>query len=260
MADKNRKSQAEKAVDTKNKTKRKAAADNKNSAKNKKTAPQESNRDIPVRLISSVSCLALFILFLVVCLVPEGVFVDLFNSLICGFVGKAAFTVSIPILLYLFLIHAFSGKRPIKMRTICLAGFVFACGCISHLVVDQGALPGGFSLLSELYLGGIAGTTGGLLCGGFAMLMRMLFGTILSYIILVVGSLLMLLGGMQITIPSIIRAIKDRPRANWDADEEHEEFQDPAAVVVNHIANKRIEYLERRRQQAEMEEDSPISA
>ena len=57
---------------------------------------------------------------------------------------------------------------------------------------------------------------------------------------------------MHITIPSIVRAIKERPRADWDQEEE-EEPQDPATVVVNHLVNKRIAYLERKRQLLEEE-------
>ena len=260
MSEQARKSQAEKAADSKRSTSKKPTSKKNDSKKVRVTGPvaPEKKTEIPVRLISSVTCLALFVLFLIIAFVPGGVFVDLFNSLLCGLIGKTAFTVAIPVLLYLFFIHAFSGKRPIKMRTYCLIGFVAACGCIAHLALDTNELPSGFSLLSELYLGGISGTTSGLICGGLAMLFRMLFGVVLSYIILIIGALLMLLGGMQITIPSIIRAIKDRPRPDWEEEAEHDERQEPATVVVNHIANKRIEYLERRRQMEEAEEEDII--
>ncbi len=250
MAGQSRKSQAQRAAEAKNKSKKPSG-----SKAGKKGTVQKNTvnkTDIPVRLISSVICLALFILFLIVAFVPGGVVVELIGSFICGLIGKTAFAVSIPALLYLFIIHAFSGKRPIKMRTICLIGFIAACGGISHLGLSSSNLPSGLAIVSELYLGGISGTTSGLICGGLGMLMHMLFGDVLSYIILIIGTLLMLLGSMQITVPSIIRAIKERPRAQWAEDSSQEEQQEPAAVVVNHLANKRIEYLERRRQQAEL--------
>ena len=53
---------------------------------------------------------------------------------------------------------------------------------------------------------------------------------------------------MQITIPSIIRAIANRPRPDWEEDED--DFIEPAAIVVNHIANKKIEQKRQRREQA----------
>ena len=37
------------------------------------------------------------------------------------------------------------------------------------------------------------------------------------------GAVFSLLGAMQITIPSIVRAIKNRPRADWEDEEEHDQ-------------------------------------
>ncbi|MBO5317091.1 MAG: DNA translocase FtsK [Oscillospiraceae bacterium] len=174
----------------------------------------------------------------------------LFKDIVCGILGQAGYLISIPILLYLFYIHTFSGKRPVKMRSICLVCFVVCSGCIAHLVLNPQHVSTGIKMVSDLYTGGVEGTTGGFLCGGLAALIKLLCGSVFSYIVLVPAAVLTLLGGMQITIPSIIRAIQNRPRPDWE-EEEPEEKQEPAAVVVNHIANKRIEYIERKRQLAE---------
>ena len=258
MAGQARKSQAEKAADSKNKSKSKSNTKKQPQKKPVKPEQEKKKSDIPVRVITSIVFILLFILFLVIAFVPDGVVVDLFASLLYGLLGQVAFTVSIPGLLALFLIHAFSGTRPIKMRTVCVILFVLACGCVAHLGYDTSALPENVGILSELYVGGISGTTAGLLCGGLAMLLRALFGTVLTYIILVIAMVLTLLGSLQITIPSIVQAIKDRPRPDWDDQPEKPEPQEPAAVVVNHIANKRIAYMERRRQVAEEQaQDTP---
>ena len=37
-----------------------------------------------------------------------------------GIIGQIGFAISIPVLLYMFVIHAFSGTRPVKMRSICV--------------------------------------------------------------------------------------------------------------------------------------------
>ena len=252
MAKQAHKSQAEKAasaVKIKKKRQQTPATASKNTGKRDAKIQKELSKErpeIPVRFISSAVFLGLFILFIVTFFVPEGVFVKIISDIVHGFIGRTGFVVAIPVLLYAFFIHAFSGNRPVRMRTVCLFSFMIVSGCITHLVLDNQNLPGGFSLLAELYTGGIAGTTGGILCGGIAMLIHWLCGTVISYILLVIGGLLLLLGGMQITIPSIIRAIQNRPRPDWET-EEKEPQQEPAAVVVNHIANKRIEYMERHR-------------
>ena len=246
MADNKRKTQAEKAASVSKKSTK--SSKKPTDKKGKQDAATESR--IPIRLITAVVFLGLFILFLVIFFEPEGALLKIIENFVHGLVGRVGFIVSIPVLLYLFLIHTFSGKRPVLMRSVSLGIFMFACGCIAHLSLNPQNLPSGFDLVGSLYTGGIDGTSGGVLCGLFAMLFQWLCGTVISYILFILCAVLTLLGGMQITIPSIIRAIQNRPRADWE-NEEQEDKQEPAAVVVNHIANKRIEYIENRRNQRE---------
>lgn len=214
--------------------------------KNSKTSQTEEQKfQFPPRVISSVICGALFVLFLVIFMNQDGALTKLVYQFLLGMFGEISFYVSIPALLYMFIIQAFSGKRPVIMRSICLGIFVLICGCIAHLMMPVGELSKGIKLLADLYMGGIGGTTGGLVCGCVAMLLRWLCGNVISIILFVVAAVIALLGAMQITIPSIIRAVQNRPRADWE--DEEEEVQEPAAVVVNHIANKRIEHIENKR-------------
>lgn len=222
-----------------------SASRKKNNNKKADSAKTEKNKTaMPVRLVTSVSFFAAFILFLIIFFIPEGALTGLIANIMYGIFGQIGFAVSIPTLLYLFFIHAFSGKRPVKMRTICLAAFVILCGSIAHLALSPKSLPQGIAVIAELYTGGVVGTTGGVLCGGFAMFIQWMCGTVISYILFIVGAILTLLGGMQITIPSIIRAIQSRPRD--DSLEEAEPKQEPASVVVNLIADKHSEHKQRR--------------
>ena len=205
----------------------------------------ENASRIPIRVITSLIFITLFVLFLVMLLKPDGALLRLLRSFVEGLFGKVGFYLAIPGLLYLFIIHAFSGKRPIILRSVCVAVFVLMCGSIGHLTLRNVVLPQGFDAVGALYNGGMEGSTGGLICGGIAVSMRLLLGSVLPFIVFGVTAAITLLASFQITIPSLIRAIKNRPRAEWE--EEREETPEPAAVVVNHIANKRIEYVERRR-------------
>ena len=247
MATKSNRSKAEKAVS--------ASKKNKSTAKkptNKTTQKQESKQSgFPPRLISSVIFLALFILLLVVYLRPDGQIPNVLNAFLCGMLGRVAFVITIPASIYLFAVHAFSNKRPVISRTIFVAIFVITCGCLSHL--NSGFVPG-TSVIQELYQGGTAGNTGGLICGGICVLLTSLLGKILSYICFIVLAVISLLGAMQITIPSIIRAIQSRPRLE-DKDDK-EDKPDPASIVVNHIAQKSIQRKQERIQrQAQLEEE-----
>ncbi len=261
MAKKESKSVAQKVASAskKNKTAKKNEKKEEKVATEAKSQSFLSKWDIPVRFFSSVILLATFVILLVIFLVPEGALVRLLENFIHGIIGRIGFLTAIPVSLYLFIIHAFSGKRPIRMRTFCLGMFVLICGCIGHIF--SGSIENSFTLntISQFYIDGISGASGGVLCGIFTHLIYWLCGRWITYIVLILGALLTLLAGMQITIPSIIRAVRNRPRAEWESAEE--EKPEPASIVVNHIANKRIEHINQKKQasllQTEEENDNP---
>ena len=247
MAEKKYKSQAEKAAAASSGKKKntKSVKTSKSEAKQKKETVQKTK--LPARLVSSVVCIILFILFIIVLIEPNGALIKFFRSVVFGLIGQVGFGVGVPALLYLFYIHAFSGKRPVVMRTICLISFVLICGACAHILTGWHGVETGFGYVEELWAGSLDGRTGGVVCGGIALLLTSLLGNILSVIVLIVAGVLTLLASMQITIPSIVRAIQERPRGEWE-DEEEEERPEPAAVVVNHIANKHIEHKRQKRE------------
>ena len=254
MASKKTKTQAEKAAGKKSAQTKRSTPSGSSSGNKKSTTAQKAasgKKRIPVRVITSFAFLGAFILFLVVFFIPEGAIITIIGDFFHGLIGKVGFIVAIPALLYLFLIHAFSGKRPVKMRTACIISFVLICGCITHLAMKPEGLTSGIAIVVDLYMGGLTGETGGVICGLFAILLRWLCGTVISYILFVIAAILTLLGAMQITVPSIVHAIQNRPRADWEDEEEEEPRQDPATIVINHIATKRIEHIENQRLRAE---------
>ncbi len=260
MAQKKTSSRAEKMVsDTKKQTPASSAAKSAPKKKNTKkptvsskktpTAKTEYENPIPSSALMAIFSLLLFILFIVISINPDGALLKVIKSVVFGLIGQAGFYFSIPALLYLFVIHTFSRKTAVKMRSICLVIFVLMCGAIYHLLVQKYDMIGqGMEVIKDLYTGGTSGRTGGVICGGFALLLRWSCGLPLSFVITITVAIFTLLGAMQITIPSIIRAIANRPRDDWEEDD----YIEPAAIVVNHIANKQIAYKQRRREQAAM--------
>ena len=245
MADKKKKSQAERAASAASSRKSKSgrSASKGNSGKNSK----DTAHGIPVRVITSIIFFILFVLFAVIAFKPEGTLMEALNDFIRGLIGKAGFYIAIPAFAYLFYLHAFCAKRPIAMRTTCVALFVLISGALAHLFINPNIASKGMGVISELWNTGITGNSGGVICGGLGLLLNSLLGSIISIFLLIICGILALLGSFQITFTSIIRAIQNRPRPEWE-DEAQEEPQEPAAVVVNHLANKRIAYLEKQRQ------------
>ena len=259
MAEKKTSSRAQKAVTDVKRKNTASSTSNSKSSKNstssgKKalpTAVPEDNR-LPIRVILAAVSAGLFILFLVIGIKPDGALLRLFQSILFGLIGKVGFYFAIPALLYMFIILVSSGKNPVKMRCFSLISFVLLCGCIFHMSVNNQTFIGGFKVLGDLYTAGLQGYSGGIVCGGIAMLVRWACGDVITYILFILGAVFTLLAAMNITIPSIIRAIRNRPRDDWDAEEFEEIRPEPAAVVVNHIANKRIEQKRQRREAQQM--------
>ena len=259
MAAKKSGNRAEKLVtDTKKKTSA-GGSNSKNSAKktSSKKAPAASKKSpkvkteyenaIPNYFVVAFVSVSMFILFLVISINPEGVLLQFLKTVILGLIGQAGFYFSIPALLYLFMLNTFMRKTAVKMRSICTILFVFFSGMIFHLIVQNQGIASGFAIITDLFNGGASGATGGLLCGGLAVLLRWACGTPISFLLTGIGAVLTLLGAMEITIPSLLRAIANRPRDEWEEDDE-EEYVEPAVKVVNHIANKQIEQKRQRRE------------
>ncbi len=217
MAKKNTKSAGRKPQTSQNK--------NKSGGKGKKAeAVQEqthqlSFRDfvdkwgIPFRFFSASVFFVVFVLLLLTFLAPGGVFFNGLENLLFGLIGRIGFFVSIPSTLYLFIIHAFSKNRPVRMRTVSMLVFIPICAGIAHILsgtVVQNYTLAGFG---KLYTDGVAGISGGIsggLFGGFiAQLIALLCGKA-ALVFLIPAALLTLLAGMQITIPSIVRAVRNR--------------------------------------------------
>ena len=137
------------AVDKKKVNSTKTAAPKKSTAAKKAAAKKvEASKDsapktrMPARVVIALISIALFLVFLVMSLNPEGALVMLLMNITHGLIGKISFYIAIPALLYLFVIQAFSGKRPVVMRSICLMAFVLlfclvACSSKDVLEVKQ---------------------------------------------------------------------------------------------------------------------------
>ena len=106
-------------------------------------------------------------------------------------------------------------------------------------------MASGTQVIADLYEGGFYGISGGVLCGGVALLLRWACGNIMAILLCVLIALFTFLAALGITPASLVRAFANRPR--YEEDEE-EEYIEPATIVVNHIANKQIEHKRQRKQ------------
>ncbi len=239
---------------------------NKKQASGRPTAADRAVHDvaveqsgIPVRIVSAIVCFALAVLFLVVLLKPDGYILLAVQNVMQGLFGKVGFYISIPTLLFACYVLLVNRKTPIAMQLICAVLFAILCGTLSHVAMNP-VLNGNFFVkVRTLYRGGCLGTSGGVICGVLGMLVRMLFGSIYSYIVLVVGMILTLLASFRITVFGILRAIRS---FHEEEDEEDEEFEpvDHSAAFVNTIVQKREEMNRRRMEHEELQRIRQMNA
>ena len=196
MAEKKKPSQAERA----------AASSKKNKpAKKTATAVNKDAVHIPVRLIGSCVCLCLLVFSIIMLFQVDGILPNFCYGVIVGLIGHTGFYFSIPALLYLFCILAFSGKRPVRMRSICTVVFVLLAGCIAHMTVYSPDLGKGLAIISDLYKGAADGSTGGVLCGLVAFCMAKILSVPGAYAVLIIAALLSLMAAAALTAYGVRR-------------------------------------------------------
>ena len=161
-----------------------------------------------------------------------------------GLVGNAGFYILPASFFFSTFILLFHGGRPVRLRVTACFVMAGCIGAITHLFLDTVEIPWGISMVAALYRGGIAGTTGGLLCGFFSMLLELIFSKIGAVLIFVILLILSLLCALNMTIAGIAQAVKNRPKLEYD---EPEEPQDNAAAVVNYVAQKHIAHVQKKR-------------
>jgi len=227
-------------------------------AKNKKKSIAEntslSGSGIPAGFLLGCLCLLLFVLQVAVLVKPEGGLPLAYRGILQGLFGRVGYFLLFAALPYLFWTLCVKKRCNVRMRCLSTIFFVLTCGMTMQLLMPERTYSDLWTAIQELYQGGMDGTSAGLICGALGNGVRALFGEILSYVLLFLISCILLLRAMEITLTGLYQAIENRPR-DIEPDEE-EEVHDPAAALVNQIANKRIEHKRKRRlaqQEAEYE-------
>ena len=202
---------------------------------------------------------AFFCLFLAVATVfalfgVEAPFFQLIKSFFRGLLGAGFFVM--PVCLFLcFIILLLHEGRPVRARVCFALCIALAVGAFVQTVSSKTNIGWSKYLFQDLWDGGIHGTAGGVLAGLLGLAFQSVLGKVFSAIIFFLVGLLLLLLSMNMTPFSLARAIKNRPRPAY---EEPEEQEDPAEVLVNRVAQRRIARQEQRARQRKFEYDLPV--
>ncbi|MBQ1264458.1 MAG: DNA translocase FtsK, partial [Oscillospiraceae bacterium] len=120
-------------------------------------------------------------------------------------------------------------------------------GAMVHLIGGQDSV-GASDFVRTIFDRGMHLTSGGLISGSLAQILEQFPGAIISVILLLACLFLELITTLNMTVGGIIKAIKNRPRVQYDAPKR--EHRDPAEKIVEHITNVQQAQVERRRVRA----------
>ena len=197
------------------------------------------------REIWALVCIFLAIFSIICCFNTTAFLIKPFASLIAGLFGQAGRYI-LPLALIATVVILFTSRgKPVRLRIVSVFTLILTVSAVYHLIQGE-ALAWEWKVVPALFKGGIAGTTGGLLGGLLAMLLKTGITVVGAYIVLILVMLVQIITIMNMTVNSIITAIKNRPRLQ-EPDEEPEPEQDTAERIVNHMANRHIARVEKRR-------------
>ena len=244
MADNKNGTQAQKAAGEKkqrNKKKKKEAAKSAAPVKKAPPAAKDANAVSPQILMGLIAAM-LLLLFCGMAFSPEGVVLKWIRDyVILGLFGKGAFYITIPGLFFLAVSFVHRAKKNVKFKTWCVITFILCYGMLHHLVVNDATVSrDGLSVVLEFYRQGMSGASGGFICGCVAYFLRWALGKVVSMILVCLIWIAALLGAMEITLPGIIKAIRELPEAK----KETESGDNPSERLVKYFAE-----LNKRRQQ-----------
>ena len=212
----------------------------------KKAAPKKAQQKPIRREVGAGVCLLLAVFTVLACFQIHAAFLDALATLCRGLIGAGFYILPFAFLMG-FLILLLHDGRPVALRVTCTFLVAVLIGSLVQLV-GGGGVEWSQNVLENLWDGGIAGTSGGVVAGGLALVLELVVSKVGAVILCIAGFLLALITSLNMTVKGIILAIKNRPKLEYEPP--RREHADPAEKLVNHVAERHIEQVERRRAKA----------
>ena len=197
------------------------------------------------REVGACVCLVLALLTVLCCFRIDAAILNLLGSVFRGLIGAGFYILPFSFVMS-FLILILHDGRPVSLRVTCTFLTAALVGSLVQLVGGSFDAPEGWEVVTALWDGGISGAAGGVLSGGLASLLAALISRIGAVIVVIVGMLLSLITSLNMTVASIVTAIKNRPRAEYA--EPQREHKDTAQAIVDTVATHHIEHVQRAEQ------------
>ncbi len=216
----------------------------KSAAKKAAAKKAAAKKQTSQRWIGVVVCFVLLLLSVLSLFNGDGYLIGLWTLLIKGLFGGTGVYILPLSLSIIFFVLLFRRGRPYKAKLICAIMMVLCIGAIAH-IMGVNELQSGEGLISALWKGGIEGTTGGVICGLIGIGIGKFFGKFIAVSCFIILLFICILTTLNMSPRKIFRALQNRPKL--EPEEEEEEKPDPASVIVNHVAQRRIDRIQHKR-------------
>ncbi len=223
---------------------------NKNTAKKQ---PQKQAQQSIAREIAAFICLFFAIFTLLGAFGVKALFIDLLCTFLRGLLGAGFYVTPLAFFMAFWLLISRRRKRT-TLRIVSVFLVALFVGALGHVVSCKLELTWNFSILKHLYLGGVHREAGGLLAGLLGQILLSVFGKFCGILLAALALLIAVLATANMTVFSLIRAYRNRPRPVQQ--QKPEEPVDRAEQLVNFAAQKHIARVERRREASEF--DLPV--
>ncbi|MDD3164276.1 MAG: DNA translocase FtsK [Oscillospiraceae bacterium] len=214
--------------------------------------PKKPQYSPVARTVCAFSALFIGVVLLIAMLGSDALLLRGLRNLFRGLVGYGFYVLPFCLLLASVMLFLHRGK-PVVLRVTSAMLLPVNIGAMLHILLTKTQIVWGFPMFGALYLSGAGGTSGGLISGFFGVLFQTLLGKFLSVLVLVLLLLLLIIMACNMTLISLIRAIHNRPRP--EREEQELPPVDTATALVNHVAQKHMEYASRKKR---FEYDVPI--
>ena len=181
------------------------------------------------REIGAAVCLALALFAALGYFHIQAIFIDFFSGLLKGLLGYG-FWLMPPALLLAAYILAFHRGRPVRLRVTCGLLLPLLFSCIVHGLLGR-VLPWDDALVKTLWAAGEELTSGGVLGGVLAQGSVQVFSRLGSTILFVLAFLLAGLGAFRLSLAEVADWIFDRPRYEYEPEEEPEPVVMPEVPI-----------------------------
>ena len=122
-----------------------------------------------------------------------------------------------------------ANRESVVFRGVCATLLPFLLGSALHLILCKSAFTQGdvYTIIKELYAGGVAGETGGVLAGGLGMLLQAALSKYAAAPLLLLAFLYALLRCFHVTVQKIFQWLQERSDAKYypeELDDEDDPF------------------------------------